>query len=612
VNRYPTWGYWLIAAAILVAFLYTVPNFYGEAPAVQVSSAKATVKTDTALLGRVEQALAKANIGYSRIQLEPVGVKVRFADADTQLRARDVLRQTLNPQGDDNADYTIALNLLPASPNWLAFIRATPMTLGLDLRGGVHFLLQVDMKEAVKKRLDGFAQDVRQQLRDKTIRHGGVTREGETLRVRFSDAAQRDRARDVVGGAIPDLALTERSDGQALLLVAVIKPEALKRIQDAALRQNIGTLANRVNGLGVSEPVIQQQGADRIAVQLPGVQDPVRAREILGRTATLEVRMVDEDATRAGNCAGQDVFPERRRDGVVVNVCVRKQVVITGDQFIGAAATFDQNQQPAVSVDLDPAGGRVMRQVTRENLKRQMAIVLFEKGKGEAISVATIQGEFGSRFQITGAFTPTETSNLALLIRSGALAAPMEIIEERTIGPSLGKENIERGFQATQWGFIAIVAFMTLYYALFGLISAVALGLNLLFLVGLLSMLPTTLTLPGIAAIALTLGMAIDANVLINERIREELRGGATPQAAIAAGYERAWATIFDSNVTTLIVGMSLLLVPGAVRGFAVVHCLGILTSMFSAVVVSRAIVNLVYGHRRRVAHLSIGDTAWK
>ena len=612
MNRYPTWGYWLIAAAILVAFLYTVPNFYGEAPAVQVSSAKATVKTDTALLGRVEQALAKANIGYSRIQLEPVGVKVRFADADTQLRARDVLRQTLNPQGDDNADYTIALNLLPASPNWLAFIRATPMTLGLDLRGGVHFLLQVDMKEAVKKRLDGFAQDVRQQLRDKTIRHGGVTREGETLRVRFSDAAQRDRARDVVGGAIPDLALTERSDGQALLLVAVIKPEALKRIQDAALRQNIGTLANRVNGLGVSEPVIQQQGADRIAVQLPGVQDPVRAREILGRTATLEVRMVDEDATRAGNCAGQDVFPERRRDGVVVNVCVRKQVVITGDQFIGAAATFDQNQQPAVSVDLDPAGGRVMRQVTRENLKRQMAIVLFEKGKGEAISVATIQGEFGSRFQITGAFTPTETSNLALLIRSGALAAPMEIIEERTIGPSLGKENIERGFQATQWGFIAIVAFMTLYYALFGLISAVALGLNLLFLVGLLSMLPTTLTLPGIAAIALTLGMAIDANVLINERIREELRGGATPQAAIAAGYERAWATIFDSNVTTLIVGMSLLLVPGAVRGFAVVHCLGILTSMFSAVVVSRAIVNLVYGHRRRVAHLSIGDTAWK
>jgi len=612
VNRYPTWGYALIGVAILIAFLYTVPNFYGEAPAVQISSAKTTVKTDTALLARVEQALAKAGIGYNRIQLDPVGVKVRFADADTQLRARDVLKQTLNPQGDDNADYNVVLNLLPASPNWLAAVRATPMTLGLDLRGGVHFLLQVDMKEAVKKRLDAYAGDMRQQLRDKGIRHGGVTRDAETLRVRFSDAAARDKARVVLGDNIPDLLLTERDDGQALLLVAAIKPEALKRIQEAALRQNIGTLGNRVNGLGVSEPVIQQQGSDRIAVQLPGVQDPVRAREILGRTATLEVRMVDEEQTRAGSDVGVDVFPERRRDGSVIKVAVKKQVVITGDQFIGAAATFDQNQQPAVSVDLDPAGGRVMRQVTRENLKRQMAIILFEKGKGEAISVATIQGEFGSRFQITGAFTPTETSNLALLIRSGSLAAPMEIIEERTIGPSLGKENIERGFQSTQWGFVAIVVFMTLYYALFGLVSAVALGLNLLFLVGLLSMLPTTLTLPGIAAVALTLGMAIDANVLINERIREELRGGATPQAAIAAGYDRAWATIFDSNVTTLIVGMSLLMVPGAVRGFAVVHCLGILTSMFSAVVVSRAIVNLVYGHRRRVGHLSIGDTAWK
>jgi preprotein translocase subunit SecD len=612
MNRYPTWGYVLIGVAILVAFLYTVPNFYGEAPAVQVSSAKATVKVDSAVLARVEQILAKAGIAYSRLQLDPVGIKVRFEDGDTQLRARDVLRQNLNPQGEDNADYGIALNLLPASPAWLAAIRATPMTLGLDLRGGVHFLLQVDMKEAVKKRLDTFAADLRQQLRDKTIRHGGVTREAEALRVRFSDAAMRDRARALLADSFPDLTVTERDDGQALLLVATIKPEALRRIQDAALRQNIGTLGNRVNGLGVSEPVIQQQGNDRIAVQLPGVQDPVRAREILGRTATLEVRLVDEDATRSGSTLGVDVFPERRRDGSVVPVATKKQVVIVGDQFIGASATFDQDQRPAVSVDLDPAGGRVMRQVTRENLRKQMAIILFEKGKGEAISVATIQGEFGSRFQITGAFTPAETSNLALLIRSGALAAPMEIIEERNIGPSLGKENIERGFRATMWGFLAIVAFMTAYYAFFGLVSSIALGLNLLFLVGLLSMLPTTLTLPGIAAIALTLGMAIDANVLINERIREELRAGATPQAAIAAGYDRAWATIFDSNVTTFIVGLSLLMVPGAVRGFAVVHCLGILTSMFSAVVVSRALVNLAYGHRRRVARLSIGNTAWK
>ena len=611
MNRYPTWGYALIGVAILVAFLYTLPNFYGESPSVQVSAAKATVKADAALLARVEETLTKGAVPYSRIQVDPVGVKVRFADADTQLKASDLLKQVLNPERD-NPSYAIALNLLPASPNWLSAIRATPMTLGLDLRGGVHFLLQVDMKEALKKRLENLTAEIRQQLRDKNIRHTGVTREGDSLRVRFSDAAMRAKARDAIAASIPDLTLAERDDGQGGMLIATIRAEALKSIQEAALKQNISTLNNRVNGLGVSEPVIQQQGADRIAVQLPGVQDPVAARDILGRTATLEVRLVDEEAMRTGNHAGTDVFPENRRDGVKLMIPVKRQVVITGDQFVGAAATFDQDQRPAVSVDLDQAGGKVMRQVTRENLKKQMAIILFEKGKGEAISVATIQGEFGSRFQITGNFSPVETSTLSLLIRSGSLAAPMEIIEERTVGPSLGKENIERGFNATMWGFIAIVSFMSIYYVLFGVISSVALGLNLLFLIGLLSMLPTTLTLPGIAAIALTLGMAIDANVLINERIREELRGGATPQAAIHAGYERAWATIFDSNVTTFIVGASLLMVPGAVRGFAVVHCLGILTSIFSSVVVSRAMVNLVYGHRRKVTSLSIGNTAWK
>jgi preprotein translocase subunit SecD len=607
VNRYPTWGYVAIAVAILLALLYTVPNLYGESPAVQVAPAKATVKVDAVLLARVEETLKNAKIPFTRLASDATGIKARFADGDTQLRAYDVLNQALNPE-KDNPSYAVALNLLPASPNWLAAINATPMTLGLDLRGGVHFLLQVDMNEAKKKRLEAFTADIRQQLRDRNIRHTGVTREGDALRVRFSDPAMRSRAYEAIGASIPDLTLAERDDG----IVATIRADALKRIQESALKQNISTLNNRVNGLGVSEPVIQQQGADRIAVQLPGVQDPVRAREILGRTATLEVRLVDEEAQRSGNMVGVDVFPENRRDGVKINVPVKRQVVLTGDQFVGAAATFDQDQRPAVSVDLDPAGGRVMRQVTRENLKKQMAIILFEKGKGEAISVATIQGEFGSRFQITGNFSPVETNNLSLLIRSGALAAPMEIIEERTVGPSLGKENIERGFHATLWGFLAIVVFMSIYYSLFGVMSSVALGLNLLFLVGLLSMLPTTLTLPGIAAIALTLGMAIDANVLINERIREELRGGATPQAAIAAGYERAWATIFDSNVTTFIVGASLLLVPGAVRGFAVVHCLGILTSIFSSVIVSRALVNLVYGHRRKVAKLSIGNTAWK
>ena len=611
MNRYPVWGYALIALAIAVAFLYTVPNFFGESPAVQVSSAKSTVKVDTALLGRVEDALKKSSIAYTGAQLDPNSVRVRFADIDTQLKARDVIDRALAPD-PANSDFSVALNLVSASPGWLTAINALPMYLGLDLRGGVHFLLQVDLQAALAKRAENIAAEARGLLREKGIRHNGVTRDGQVVRVRFRDADTRNKAQAAIAGTIPDLALSQRDDGQDLILVGTLRPEVLKRIQETALAQNIGTLHKRVNELGVAEPVIQQQGENRIVVQLPGVQDTARAKDILGRTATLEVRLVDEDAMRSGSAINVDVFPERKRDGSVTMVPTKKQVIVTGDQFIGAASTFDQDQRPAVSVDLDQAGGRNMRVASRENIKHLMAIILFEKGKGEAISVATIQGEFGSRFQITGAFNTAETNNLALLIRAGALAAPMEIIEERTVGPSLGKDNIEKGFNATKWGFIAIVAFMSLYYVLFGGISSLALGVNLLLLIAILSLIQATLTLPGIAAIALTLGMAIDANVLINERVREELRGGATPQAAIAAGYERAWNTIFDSNVTTLIVGVSLLMVPGAVRGFAVVHCLGILTSMFSAVVVSRSIVNLVYGHRRRVAHLSIGDTAWK
>ena len=612
MNRFPAWKYVLIGVVILAAFLYTVPNFFGESPAVQISSAKSTIKVDTAMMARVEDILRKAAVPYTGVQVDATGVRVRLTDPDTQIKAKDILERALNPDPAD-PQYTVALNLLPASPNWLTAIHALPMYLGLDLRGGVHFLLQIDMQAAITKRVENLAADVRGQLREKGIRHGGVTREAQTIRVRFRDAATREAARGVILTNMPDLALTERDDGQDLLLVGTLKPEVQKRVQESAVQQNIGTLHKRVNELGVAEPVIQQQGADRIVVQLPGVQDIARAKEILGRTATLEVRLVDEQAMQTGSSFGLDVFAERRRDGSVNQVPTKKQVIVTGDQFIGAQATFDQDNKPAVAVELDQAGGRAMRITTRENLKRLMAIVLFEKGKGEAISVATIQGEFGSRFQITGMFTPSETNNLALLIRAGALAAPMEIIEERTIGPSLGRDNIEKGFNATKWGFIAIVAFMSIYYVAFGLISSVALGVNLLLLVALLSLLQATLTLPGIAAIALTLGMAIDANVLINERIREELRGGATPQAAIAAGYERAWGTILDSNVTTLIAGLALLIFgQGPVRGFAVVHCLGILTSMFSAVTVSRAMVNLVYGHRRRVTKLAIGNTAWK
>jgi preprotein translocase subunit SecD len=612
VNRYPAWKYALIGLTIALAFLFTLPNFFGEAPAVQVSSNKTTVKVDSVLLGRLEEALKGAQIASTGVLLDLHGARIRFADADTQLKAKDLIEKTINPD-PQNPEYVVALNLLSSSPNWLTAVHALPMYLGLDLRGGVHFLLQVDMQAAITKRLDAYAGDMRTLLREKNLRHAGISREGQTLRLRFRDADTRDKASLVIADQMPALIQVRRDDGQDQLIVATLKPEALKTEQDLAIKQNIVTLGRRVNQLGVAEPVIQQQGADRIVVQLPGVQDTTKAKDILGRTATLEVRLVDEEAMRSGSSFNVDVFPERKRDGSVSPVPVKKQVLVTGDQFIGAQATFDSDQRPAVSVELNESAGRIMRQATRENMKHLMAIILLEKGKGEAISVATIQGEFGARFQITGSFTPAETSDLSLLIRAGSLAAPMEIIEERTVGPSLGKENIDKGFNATKWGFLVIVLFMSAYYTLFGVFSSLALGVDLLFLVALLSLLQATLTLPGIAAIALTLGMAIDANVLINERIREEIRGGQSPQAAIAAGYERAWGTILDSNVTTLIAGLALLIFgSGPVRGFAVVHCLGIMTSIFSSVVVSRAIVNLAYGHRRKVGRLAIGNTAWK
>ncbi len=619
MNRYPTWGYALIGVAILAAFLYTLPNFFGESPAVQVSSGKATLKVDAALMGRVENILSKEKIPYTGAVLDATSMRVRFGDTDTQLKAKDLVDRGLNPD-PANASYIVALNLLPASPNWLSAIRALPMYLGLDLRGGVHFLLQVDMQAAITKRLESMAGDVRTQLRDKTIRHGGVSREGQTLRVRFRDAAMRDKAREALLGALTDLAIAEREDGQDLLLVATLKPEAVKRTQEYALKQNITTLHNRINELGVAEPVIQQQGADRVVVQLPGVQDTAKAKDILGRTASLEIRMVAEEhmnpealaaAAKGQAPFGTEYYVERNGQPLLV----RRQVVLTGDRLTDAQPGFDnQTNEPAVHLRLDGPGARIFQEVTRENVNKRMAILLVEKGKGEVVTAPVIRSEIpGGRVQISGRMTTTEASDVALLLRAGSLAAPMEIIEERTVGPSLGRDNIEKGFSATQWGFIAIVLFMSVYYVLFGVISSVALAVNLLLLVALLSLLQATLTLPGIAAIALTLGMAIDANVLINERIREEVRGGATPQAAIHAGYERAWATILDSNITSLIAGLALLIFgQGPVRGFAVVHCLGILTSMFSAVAVSRAIVNLVYGHRRRVAHLSIGDTAWK
>ncbi|HTG98531.1 MAG TPA: protein translocase subunit SecD, partial [Burkholderiales bacterium] len=528
MNRYPTWGYALIALAVIAAFLYTLPNFFGESPAVQVSSGKATIKVDAGVLARAEEALSKAGIAYTGAVLDQTSVRVRFADTDTQLKARDLVDRALNPDAG-NPSYIVALNLLPASPNWLSAMHALPMYLGLDLRGGVHFLLQVDMQAAITKRLESMAADLRTSLREKNVRHGGITREGQTLRVRFRDQATRDAARNAMLDSFPDLAVIEREDGQDLLLVSSLKPEAVKRTQEYALRQNITTLHNRINELGVAEPVIQQQGLDRVVVQLPGVQDTAKAKDILGRTASLEIRMVAEehmnpaalDAGAKGQPPfGTEYFVERNGQPLLV----RRQVVLTGDRLTDAQPGFDnQTNEPAVHLRLDGQGARIFQEVTRENVNKRMAILLIEKGKGEVITAPVIRSEIpGGRVQISGRMTTTEANDVALLLRAGSLAAPMEIIEERTVGPSLGRDNIEKGFKATSSGFLAIVVFMSLYYTLFGVISSLALAVNLLLLVALLSLLQATLTLPGIAAIALTLGMAIDANVLINERIREE------------------------------------------------------------------------------------------
>jgi len=615
MNRYPLWKYLLIGAALVFGVLYTVPNFYGEAPAVQIASIKATVHADTGLLSQVEQILQRAGIAQLGISLDTIGqnatIRVRFADTDTQGRARDLLDRTLNPDSSDPA-YIIAPNLISSTPGWLQRMHALPMYLGLDLRGGVHFLMQVDIDEAVNKRLQAVEADLRTLLREKDVRHAGIHRDGERLEIRFRDRDSRSQAQSIIHDAMSDLTLQEGGTEADPLLIAALTPATRTSVQDNALKQNITTLKNRINELGVAEPVIQQQGADRVVVELPGVQDTARAKNIIGRTATLEARLVDvsPDGLAAVNGSVPPPFgSERFTIGRGTPVVLKKDVIFSGQQLQGAQATFDERQQPAVAVELNESAGRIMRQVTRENLKKPMAVVLFERGRGEVLTVATIQSEFGSRFQITGLGNTQTANDLALLLRAGALAAPMQIIEERLIGPSLGAANIESGFRSTEFGFAAISLFMILYYVVFGAVSVLALAINLLLLVALLSLLQATLTLPGIAAIAFTLGMAIDANVLINERIREELRKGTAAQQAIAQGYERAFATILDSNVTTLIAGIFLFMLgSGPVRGFAVVHVLGILTSIFSAVFISRGVVNLLYGSRRRLRTVSIGQ----
>ncbi|WP_114690097.1 protein translocase subunit SecD [Polynucleobacter necessarius] len=615
MNRYPLWKYLVIAVALLIGGLYSLPNFYGEAPAVQVSSAKPTIKVDLATQSRVEKILTEANINNTGVFFEVAGnvgsIKVRFNNTDIQLRARDLLQQKLNVEQND-PNYTVALNLLSNTPGWLNAINALPMPLGLDLRGGVYFLLQVDMKGAVQKKVTSLATDIRSQLRDKNIRHQGSERGADFISITFGSTADAEAARSVLLTAQPELVWQVKPTGLSPKVVGEFKPAALKEIQDNAVKQNIITLNKRVNELAVKEPVIQQQGAERIVVQLPGVQDTARAKDIIGRTATLESRLADPlvSTIALGETPppGMDTFRfGENRLGVF-----KKSVIFSGDRITDASAGFDQNQRPAVNISLDAAGGRVMQEVTRENIGKPMGMILFEKGKGEVLTIATIQTEFGSKFQITGQPTTESANDLALLLRAGSLAAPMEIIEERTIGPSLGAENIEKGFKSLLIGFGAISVFMVAYYLLFGTFSVVALAVNLLLLISVLSMLQATLTLPGIAAMALALGMAIDSNVLINERIREELRNGASPQTAIAVGFDKAWATILDSNVTTLIAGLALLAFgSGPIKGFAVVHCFGILTSIFSAVFFSRGLVNLWYGRHKKIQKLAIGQV-WR
>ena len=615
MNRYPVWKYVILVIALMVGVLYTLPNLFGEAPAVQVSSGKATIKVDATTQAKVQEALAAANIKPVSFALDPNSVKVRLDSTDTQLKARDVLQKALAPNPDDTP-YVVALNLLSGSPQWLTAIHAAPMYLGLDLRGGVHFMLQVDMQAALTKRAESLAGDLRTQLREAGVRHGGISRNGQAVEVRLRDSQTVDATKRVLQDQFPDLQAVDAPEGTEYKLTATLRPEAARRVQEQALKQNMVTLHNRINELGVAEPVIQQQGSDRIVVQLPGVQDTARAKQILGRTATLEMRLVDESGEGRAAELGSGPVPfgsERYLEKTGRPVIVKKQVIITGDSLTDAQPGFEQQtQQPKVDLTMDAKGGRIMRDVSRENIKKRMAILLFEKGKGEVLTAPVIQGELGNRFQISGAMTVNEANDLALLLRAGSLAAPMDIIEELTIGPTLGAENIAKGFHSVAWGFAAIVAFMAIYYMLFGLISGLALAVNLLLLVAILSMLQATLTLPGMAAMALALGMAIDSNVLINERVREELRNGVAPQAAIHAGYDRAWATILDSNVTTLIAGLALLAFgSGPVRGFAVVHCIGILTSMFSAVFFSRGLVNLWYGRQKKLKAVSIG-TVWR
>lgn len=628
--RFPLWKYLLILVVVAIGVVYSLPNLYPDEPAIQISGASASVPTDQAVLESASRALTEAGVAFHGAEVQKKGALLRVNTPGDQLLAQEAVRRAL---GDS---YVVALNLAPTTPDWLKALWASPMKLGLDLRGGVHFLLEVDMAKALEQRQDSYINDIKTKLREKKLAYRAVTADGQGFALKFEKTEDRDKATDLLKGEFAEFVYTPRAAAADGVYLDIVFTQAkLKELADYAVNQNLTTIRNRINALGVAESVVQRQGLNRIVVELPGVQDTAEAKRVLGRTASLEFRFVDWEHTGGpvNGIAppGTELFPFK--NGAQFPVLLQKRKIVTGERVVDARSSRDESSQPQVEVTLDTRGGKMMAEATRDNVGKQMAVLFVEtKQKSRyvtnedgkqielrdnlveknVINRATVQSMLGSRFVITGLDSPAEAAELALLLRSGALAAPMYFVEERTIGPSLGAENIKHGVHATLWGFVAIAVFMIAYYQVFGVISVIALAFNLVLLTALLGMLGAALTLPGIAAIALALGMAIDANVLINERIREELRNGATPRTAILVGYDRAFATIVDSNVTTFIAGFMLLIFgSGPVRGFAVVHCLGILTSVFTAVLLSRALVELLYGRRTRLTSLAIGQI-WK
>jgi preprotein translocase subunit SecD len=620
MNQFPLWKNIIILCTLILGALFTLPNFYGESPAIQIMPSKAGEKIQFTTQSIVESNLQKNNIEVVGTIIEPTTIKFKFKSPEDQILAKTLSEEILGN------DYVVALNLISNSPQWLSSFGALPMYLGLDLRGGVHFLMELDLSKVSEKKTDSLLDDIRKILRDEKIPYFDSKIMGNSMEFKFNSELDLEKTKNLIRGMMEGKSVfsgkkteafvfNETLDGKNFILQIKLSEYSDDATINFALKQNLETLENRVNELGVAEPIIQQQGKDRIVIQLPGVQDTAKAKEILGRTAILEMKMVSDDQSpeiieKAQNGEippGLELYEDRQGKPYLV----KKEVVLTGEKIVNAGPGVDQlTGQSIVSITLDGSGANIFKQVTRENVGKRLALILIEKNISEIITAPVIKSEIGGgRVQITGMRNTQEATDIALLLRAGSLATPMEIVEERTVGPSMGKENIARGINSTLWGFVAIIVLMSLYYMLFGVVSVIALSANLFFLVALLSAIQATLTLPGLAAIALTLGMAIDANVLINERIRDEIRNGNSPQASISLGYEKAWGTILDSNITTLIAGLALFMFgSGPIKGFAVVHVLGILTSMYSAIWVSRSLINFIYGKKRHINKLSIGE----